>query len=56
MVFTHIRIHPKNKTAKIYWDFEIQMDHPIQAKIPDLVLLYIDLRPCQAVKIGNAPM
>ena len=41
----------ENETHKLLWDFDIKTDHQISAK-----LLYIDLRPGQAVKIGNAPM
>ena len=27
----------KNETYKVHWDFEKQMDHPIQVKRPDQV-------------------
>ena len=30
----------ENKTYKVILDFEIQIDHPIEAKRPDLVLIY----------------
>ena len=29
----------ENKTHKIFWHTEIQMDHSIQARRPDLVLI-----------------
>ena len=35
--------------SKILSDFEIQMDHPIQARRPDLVLIYNKKRTCQQV-------
>ena len=29
----------KNETHEVLWDFEIQTDHPISARRPDLVLV-----------------
>ena len=29
----------ENKTHKIPWDFEIQTDHPTQARRPDLIFI-----------------
>ena len=31
---------PENEIHKILWEFEIQMNHPIQARRPDLLLIY----------------
>ena len=30
----------ENEWHKILWDFELQTDHPIQARKPDLILIY----------------
>ena len=29
-----------NDTLKILWDFDIQTDHLISARIPDLIIIY----------------
>ena len=34
---------------KLHWDFEIQTDHPISAKRPDLVIINKKKRTCQIV-------
>ena len=39
----------ENKTHKILWDFEIQTDHLITARRPDLVLINKEKRTCHIV-------
>ena len=39
----------ENKTDKNLWDLEIKTDHNIQARIPDLVLIYKKKRTCRIV-------
>ena len=36
----------ENKTNKILWDFVIQVDHLIPARIPDLVIINQQKRIC----------
>ena len=38
-----------NKMHKILWDFEIQTDHPISARRPDLILMNKKKRTCHLV-------
>ena len=40
----------ENETHKILWDFEIQTDHLISAKRPDLVLVN-KKKPCRIVNL-----
>ena len=37
---------PENEANKIFWDFEILTDHPIQTRIPDFILIYKKKRNC----------
>ena len=37
MVYAQPKIHSKNETHKILWNFDIQTDHLISARRPDLV-------------------
>ena len=39
MVYAQPRIRPKNETHKILSDFQIQMDHLISARTPDLIIV-----------------
>ena len=39
----------ENETHKILWDFEIQTDHLITARRPDLVLINKKERTCHSV-------
>ena len=36
----------ENETHKILWDFDIQMDHPIQTRRPDIVFIDKNQRTC----------
>ena len=38
-----------NETHKILWDFEIQIDHPIPFRRPDLILIHKKKRTCHQV-------
>ena len=38
MVYTQIRIWPKNKTQYFLWDFEIRTDNLIPASEPELMM------------------
>ena len=40
---------PENETYKLLWDFDIQMDHLISARQPDLVIVYKKERTCRIV-------
>ena len=45
----------KNETHKILWDFEIQTDHLISAKRPDLVIDNKKKRTCWIVDFAVQP-
>ena len=40
----------ENETRKLHWDFEIQTDHLISTRRPDLTIIYKKERTC---RIGN---
>ena len=42
----------ENKTHKLLWDFEIQMDHLISARRPDLVIVNQKKRTCRIVDVA----
>ena len=39
----------ENETHKLQWDFDIQMDHLISARRPDLIILNKKKRTCKIV-------
>ena len=39
----------ENDTHKLLWDFDIQMDHLILARRPDLIIINKEKRICQIV-------
>ena len=39
----------ENETHKIFWDFEIQTDHQISARRPDLAIVNKKMRTCRRV-------
>ena len=39
MVYAQTRIHPGEKTNIILWDFEVQTDHLILARRPDIMII-----------------
>ena len=41
-----------NETPKVPWDFEIQTDHQISARRPDLVRVINKKRTCRIVKFA----
>ena len=43
----------ENKTHQILWDFEIQTDHPIPARRPDLVVTIKKKWMCELVDLTN---
>ena len=46
----HTRVSAlENETHKLLWDFEIQMDHLISARRPDLVIINKKKRTCRIV-------
>ena len=40
---------PENETYKLLWEFEIQMDHLISARRPDLIIINKKKRTCTIV-------
>ena len=39
----------ENDTHKLLWDFNIQTDHLISARKPDLIIIYKNKRTCKIV-------
>ena len=39
----------KMKKASCYWDFEVQTDHHIEARRPDLIIVDKEKNTCQVV-------
>ena len=42
----------QNDTHKLLWDFDIQTDHLILARIPDLIIINKNLRICKIVDLA----
>ncbi len=43
----------ENETHKLLWDFEIQTDHIISARRPDLIIINKKERTCRIVDFGG---
>ena len=43
----------ENETHKLLWDFEIQTDHQISARRPDLVIINKKKKTCQNVDFAG---
>ena len=52
MVNAQPRIYPKNETHKVLSDFEIQTDHQISSRRPDLVIKKDKKRTCRIVNFA----
>ena len=46
---------PENDTHKLLWDFDIQMDHLISARRPDLIIINKKKRTCKIVDFAVRP-
>ena len=55
MVYSQTRICPRKLDTEILLDFEIQTDHSISAKKPDLVLIIKTKRTCDLVYFAVPP-
>ena len=49
MVYAQLSNCPKNDTHKLLWDFNIQTDHLIQARRPDLIIINKKKSICKIV-------
>ena len=48
--------YPRNKLEhKLLWDFDIQTDHLISARRPDLIIIYKNKRTCRIVNFAVPP-